>query len=244
MTQDVKTVISDPFKDPLGAMMIDYLNGDADVYVSVESDTFDMWKMTGQTMFRTFGQMNRIERKALGLCSGKILDVGAGAGSHTLYLQDKGFEVTAMDQSCGSIEVMEKRKVFHIIHDNLFRMTALDYDTLLLLMNGIGIVGTIDGLNYFFQFIRDLLPSQSQVLMDSTDLADLYDESDLAMSQEPYYGETQFVMTYKHIISDPFAWLYIDFETLCFYADLNGFQCEKIIQDQSRKYLARIWRTP
>lgn len=238
----LKNIIIDPLKDPLGSMMLDYLGGDHQAFVTVESDAFDMWEMTGKTMFRTFGQMNRIERKALGLCKGTILDIGAGAGCHSLYLQNRQFKVTALDHSIGCVQVLKKRKVKTVVHDNLFALPHLDFHTLLMLMNGIGIVGSLDGLHLFFQFIRDRLPKNSQVLIDSTDLADLYDPSRVPLPKDQYYGETQFVMQYKDCRSDPFDWLYIDFQTLTDIAGTHGFHCEKIIQDRSEKYLAKLWR--
>ncbi|MFH2057622.1 MAG: methyltransferase domain-containing protein [Pseudomonadota bacterium] len=236
----MKEKITNPGKDPLGTMMLDYLSGDHKAFVTVESDTMDMWKMTGKTMFRTFGAMNRIERKALSLCRGKILDIGAGSGCHTLYLQNKNKQVHALDLSCGSIEVMKKRNVVHPIYDHLFSLKNKRYDTLLMLMNGIGIVGSLDGLNLFFQFIKTILNTNGQILVDSTDLAALYDPKILASANQEYYGQTRFTMTYKKIISDPFDWLYIDFHTLIFHAGLHGFECEKIMADKTGKYLARI----
>jgi SAM-dependent methyltransferase len=238
----MKSKINTRQKDPLGTMMLDYLNGQQDVFLTVTSNTLDMWNMTGKTMFRPFGAMNRIEKKALSLCRGKIMDIGAGSGCHSLYLQRKGFHVTALDRSIGCVTVMKKRKVKQVIHDNLFAVQERLYDTLLMLMNGIGIVGSLDGLNLFFQFADTLLTPSGQILLDSTDLAALYDPDILAACPYDYYGQTEFVMTYKDCVSDPFDWLYVDFSTLCRYADFHGFKCEKLLTDKSEKYLARLWR--
>lgn len=240
MKDPMKDRIDNPNKDPLGSMMIDYLNGERDAGVTVQSDTLDMWEMTGATMFRSFSIMNRIERKALSLCTGKILDIGAGAGSHTLYLQNRGETVDALDLSPGSVRVMKKRKVRTVIHNNLFALKERQYDTLLMLMNGIGVVGSLDGLNLFFQFIKTLLTPGGQVLMDSTDLALLYEPDMIEPSGSEYYGETEFTMTYKQITGDPFQWLYVDFQTLCRQGAFHGFECEKLLTDRYGKYLARI----
>ena len=85
----MRDIIHKAEKDPLGAMMLDYLNGRQDVFVEVDSTTLEMWTMRGETMFRSFTEMDDIERSALQLCEGKVLDVGAGAGCHSLYLQQK-----------------------------------------------------------------------------------------------------------------------------------------------------------
>jgi len=237
----MKDIISDPKKDPMGNMMLDYLKGDREVFVSFESNTLDMWQMKGSTMFRTFSQMERLEQKALSLCKGRTLDVGAGSGCHSLCLQTRNQLVDAMDISPGCVEVMKKRKVKKVIHKSLFSLAGKRYDTVLMLMNGLGICGSIDGLNLFFQFIKSILSKNGQIIADSSDLSILYDKASIESVCRGYYGETVFVMTYKDTRSDPFDWLYVDFDTLSFYAKLHGFSCEKIRSDKTGKYLTRIY---
>lgn len=221
-------------------MMLDYLNGQSQARVKVDSTTLDMVQMQGHTLFRSFKDMNRIERKALSLCQGAILDIGAGSGCHSLYLHRKGKQVDSVDISPGCVEVMKKRQVKTVIHDSLFSLDTQSYDTLLMLMNGLGICGTLDGLNLFFQFVHPMLCNGGQVLADSTDLLSLYDPETLPSADEGYYGETEFIMTYKNIVGDPFEWLYIDFDTLKYHAGRHGFACERLMTDSTGKYLARI----
>lgn len=236
----MKNKITNRKKDPLGSMMLEYLGGKQDAYVEVESTTLEMWKMSGSVMFRTFKNMNRIERKALSLCQGKILDIGSGSGCHTLYLQKKNKTVDALDISPGCIDVMKKRKINNIIHDSLFSLKNKRYHTLLMLMNGLGICGSLDGLNLFLQFSKTILADNGQILVDSTDLSVLYEPETLSVSDGTFYGETEFIMIYKDIVGDPFEWLYIDFTTLQYYAGLHGFACEKIMADKTGKFLARL----
>ncbi len=237
----MKDRIESKEKDPLGTMLLDYYHGEKDAFVDVGSTTLDMWKMTGDVMFRSFKEMSYIEKKALGLCHGKVLDVGAGSGCHSLYLQKRNLTVTSVDISPGCFEIMRKRKLAHPKHGNLFSIQNKKFDTLLMLMNGIGICGSIDGLNLFFQFIKSILSPHGQIIADSTDLVKLYPLETLQTKDNTtYYGETQFIMSYKTIVGQTFDWLYIDFDTLSFYANLNEFFCEKIIEDKSGKYLARM----
>jgi SAM-dependent methyltransferase len=240
----MKNKIIETNKDPLGTMMLDYIDGMHGAYVDVESSTLDMWEMSGEVMFRTFKNMLPIERKALAMCHGEILDIGAGSGCHSLYLQNKGCSVDALDLSIGCVEVMKKRKVEHIIHDNIFSLKDKKYDTLLMLMNGIGICGSIDGLNMFLQFAGSIFSDHGQILADSTDLTTLHDSAlakeVLSETDDCYHGETQFIMSYKNIQGDPFDWIYVDFETLEYHAERHGFSCEKILADKTGKYLARL----
>lgn len=224
-------------------MLLDYVNGRLDVCVHVESTTLDMTIMKGATMFRSYAEMDRMERSALHLCEGKTLDAGAGAGSHTLCLQEKGQDVDALDISPGCVEVMARRKVRNVIHGNLFSLTGRKYQTILMLMNGLGICGTLDGCNLFLQFVQTVLDEGGQVIADSTDLGPLCVAAGVAeCTADSYYGETEFVMKYRNISSNPFSWLYIDLQTLQNLAGFNGLQCERLMSADSGRYLVRISR--
>lgn len=243
LKKSMRDIIHKAEKDPLGAMMLDYLNGRQDAFVEVDSTTLEMWTMRGETMFRSFTEMDDMEQSALQLCQGKILDVGAGAGCHSLYLQQKNRDVDALDISPGCIQVMAQRQVKNIIHQNLFSLTERKYTTILMLMNGLGICGTLDGCNLFLQFIKTMLAPGGQVIAESTDLVSFYEDLENSFySLDRYYGETEFVMKYQSIASDPFNWLYIDFKTLETLVVFNGLQCEQIVKDTGGKYLVRIFR--
>lgn len=221
-------------------MLLDYLNGETSAFVSVSSENLDMWEMTGQIMFRSFSTMSLLERKALNLCRGRVLDIGAGSGCHSLCLEKRGLFVDAVDISPGCIEVMKQRRVSNPLHKNLFGLSGQQYDTILLLMNGIGLCGSLDGIRQFFGFLPEILKPGGRVIADSTDLADLYSKENLELPADVYYGQTQFTMTYKTALSDPFNWIYVDFDTLKQTAQKYGLVCNKIYEDSSHRYLTEI----
>ena len=224
-------------------MLLDYLNGRRDACVHVESTTLEMTTMRGATMFRGYAEMDRVERLALHLCEGKTLDAGAGAGSHTLYLQGEGQDVDALDISPGCVEVMGRRKIENVLHGNFFSLTGRKYRTILMLMNGLGICGSLDGCNLFLQVVQTVLEEGGQVIADSTDLGPLCTEAGAAeCAADSYFGETEFVMRYQDISSNPFSWLYIDLKTLQNLAGFNGLQCERLLSADSGRYLVRISR--
>lgn len=234
--------VGDP--DPLGAMMLAYLHGDHSACLEVESTTLEMATMTGEMMFRDFQEMDALERQALALSEGRILDVGAGSGSHSLYLQQQGLEVEAIDISPGAVEVMARRGVVHVRHTDLYSLSSGRYDTILLLMNGLGLCGNLAGLPEMLSHAAGLLADDGQILADSTDLSNLYVETagELPPDEGAYYGETQFVMRYREIVSSPFPWLYVDFATLQGVAGWCGLHCEQLIALAGDRYLARLYR--
>lgn len=231
-------------KDPLGTMLSDYCCGDSEAFLNVWSSTLEMSTMQGSIMFRVFEKMNGVEKCALETCRGRILDVGAGAGCHSLVLQSRGLDVDAIDISPGCVEVMRRRGVKKSYHSNILELRNSRYDTVLILMNGIGISGSLDGLNLFLQHLDTLLAPKGQLLVDSTDLTGIFlEQGEEAYDEEGgYCGETDLVMVYKGLRSDPFNWVYVDFKLLHTICNFHGFRCDKLIETKEKHFLARVYR--
>lgn len=235
-------IIQDTYKDALGAMLLDYLAGKHDACLEVESSTLDMSIMCGELMFRSYQQMSGMEQMALDLCDGRILDAGAGSGCHSLYLQEMGNTVDSLDISPGCIEVMKNRSIRNPLHANLFSLNSGQYDTILMLMNGLGLCGSLTGLDVFLQRLQILLKDGGQLIADSTDLTSLYDKAaNYGYELDGYMGETEFVMRYNDIVSEPFDWLYVDYEMLQMLVKSYGMQAELLMAGAGGQYLCRVF---
>ena len=230
-------------KDPMGRAISDYFHTGKAGKLRVLSSMFYEDEIPVPTLFRSFNEMPIQEQKAIELCHGKVLDVGAGSGCHSIVLKERGIEATAIDISVLSVEVMRERGI-DARNVNFFDETFTEkFDTILLAMNGIGIVGKIERLPMFFRSIKRLLAPGGQVLLDSSDIKYVFMDEDGAMDIDlaaGYYGEIDYKMRYKNITGTPFDWLYIDFDTLSMYAEEHGFICEKCIDGEHYDYLARI----
>lgn len=232
-------------KDPMGAAIRDYHKTGKASRLKVFSPDFDEDEIPVPTLFRKFAEMPPLERIALEKAEGRILDVGAGSGCHSLALQEMGKTVEACDISPLSCETMRERGVKMVREEDFFQMKGEQFDTILMLMNGSGIVGRIERLGEFFLHIRQLLTDGGSLYMDSSDLRYLYEEEDGSFMidlNDDYYGELEFQMQYKNIKGDLFPWLYIDFNTLQMYAEDNGFHAEIVHEGDHYDYLARIWK--
>ena len=230
-------------KDPMGRAIFDYFHTKKAAKLRVLSSMFYEDEIPVATLFRSFDEMPIQEQKAIELCCGKVLDVGAGSGCHSIVLKERGLTPVAIDISELSVEVMQSRGI-DARNINFFDETFTEkFDTILLAMNGIGIVGKIDRLPLFFRSIKRLLAAGGQVLLDSSDIRYIFMDEDGAMDIDlaaGYYGEIDYKMRYKNITGEPFDWLYIDFDTLSMYAEEHGFICEKCIDGEHYDYLARI----
>ena len=238
----MKTSLLTPNKDPMGYAIADYYEKGKAGKLRVFSSQFDEDEIPVSQLFRTFDEMPELEQEALRLAEGKILDCGAGSGCHALSLQDMGKEVEAIDISPRSVEVMQKRGVNNAYCINLFDENYLQkFDTILMLMNGSGIIGKLENMGAFFTKMKQLLNPGGCIYMDSSDLRYLFEDEDgsfLVDLAAGYYGEIDFRMQYKQVRGEAFDWLYVDFQTLAYYANENGFKAEMVKEGEHYDYLA------
>ena len=229
-------------KDPMGRAIADYYKTQKANKLRVFSPMFEEDEIPLSTLFRKYEEMPEIERKALDMANGKTLDVGASSGCHSLVLQEKGIDVTAIDISPLSVETMKERGVKKVIEQDFFTLKG-QYDTVLMLMNGIGIVGTLERLPRFFRQLDKILAPGGQLLCDSSDISYVFEDENGMIdipNEMDYYGEHSFRMQYKDTIGEPFNWLYIDADTLREKAGRCGYAVEVVAEGEHYDYLARI----
>lgn len=229
--------------DPVGVALLEYLDGERGKEIQVLSPDVDDDVIPVDYMFRSYDDMPKVEQQALKLARGKILDAGAGAGCHTLWLQEQGHDVTAVDTSTGNVEAMKRQGVKKVRQDNIWEMKEEQFDTILLLMNGMGFAGEIQYLPKFIRHLRNLLKPGGQIVFDSTDLIYLFldDEGGAWINlNDKYIGEITYTMEYKGIKSDPFPWLFVDFELVEQAAEMASMQAEKLLSMETYAYLARL----
>ena len=229
-------------KDPFGHAIHDYANEPTtSENIAVVSDLCEEDIMPTAYLFRDFDMMPDIEQLALSLAKGKILDVGACAGCHAKYLLAKGENVLSIDVSPGAITYLQQKEI-PAQQINFFDVKE-KFDTLLILMNGIGIAGDLEGLPKFLSQIKNVLTPDGIAYCDSTDIRYLYTEEDGSMWVDlnaRYHGEMQFKMTYKDSESDWFKWLYIDFELFSEYAQKEGLKATLVKEGDNNSYLTSL----
>lgn len=241
----MNTEILSADKDPMGAAILDFQKQGKAARLRVLSSMFEEDEMPVKHLFRSVPEMPVLEQKALQLAKGRVLDIGAGSGCHTLALQEKGLEVKAIDISPLSCEAMKLRGVKDAECINLFDdHLGTGFDTILLLMNGTGIAGKIEHLPALFQRLKALLNPGGQILIDSSDLKYIYENEDGSFDinlNGAYYGEVDYQKIYKDVKGDRFDWLYVDFPLLKSIAETCGLHGELVAEGEHYDYLARIF---
>ena len=229
----------------MGSAIADFHATGKAAKLRVFSPMFDEDEIPVKTLFRGFDEMPAIEQTALREATGRILDVGAGAGCHSLALQHMDKQVTAIDISPLAVATMRDRGVKEVLQQDFFTLDG-QYDTILMLMNGIGIVGSLSRLPAFFMQVDHLLTPGGQLLCDSSDICYIFEDEDGIIDLtgiEGYYGELNYQMQYKNVKGEEFPWLFIDPETLKEQALAHGFKVDVIARGSHYDYLARITRS-
>ena len=231
-------------KDLFGQAILDYQTENNPENLYTETSISEMDVMPIDYLFRAFDEMPEIEQYALKQAKGNCLDVGAGAGSHSLYLQEKGLTVDAIDISPKAIEACKLRGVENAECVNILELDAAKkYDTILLLMNGTGIFQNLLLIGVYLEKLKSLLSEKGQILIDGTDIIYMFDDDDDGGKWIPgdknYYGEVDFIVHYKGMTDDAIEWLYLDFDTLKNACEHHGLVCKRIRKEED-SYLAKI----
>lgn len=227
--------------DPMGLAIADYFESGKAEDILIETNYTEDERIKPAYFFRTEDDMPQIELKALEISRGRILDVGAAAGCHALWLQERNFDVTALEKSVLAAEVMRKRGIEKVVCRDLFDYKGEKFDTILVLMNGTGIGGTCNGLRKMFAHLKTLLRKDGSILIDSSDIKYLFEEEDgsfwVNLADTSYYGEMEYEVSYQNA-STSFKWLFTDFDKLKEIAKEAGLSCKKILDGGHCDYLA------
>ncbi|MDB5120793.1 MAG: SAM-dependent methyltransferase [Sphingobacteriales bacterium] len=226
--------------DIFGLALTDFFQSKTNDTLWLHNNYGEKEEMPVDVFFRDEDEIPELETIALNLCTGRILDIGAGVGSHALILQKNGFNVTALEVSTNACKIMEARGVQNILNQDIFTYNSGKFDTLLLLMNGIGLSKTLTGIIDFLKIASDLLTPNGQLIFDSSDISYLYEDSNIP--EDRYYGEISYQYEYKNQRSNWFKWLYIDQLLLTQIANEQGWNCTVLYEDDMDQYLAKLTR--
>lgn len=230
-------------KDLFGNALLDYFNGNYTEDLVTATSISDDDELPLPYLFRSFPEMPKLEQKALKLAKGKVLDVGCGAGSHSLYLQEKGFNVKAIDISEGAITVAKNRGIINAEKKHILDETET-FDTILLLMNGTGIFQKLSQVSKYLSHLKSLLKPSGQILIDSSDIKYMYEDDDGGFwidTNAEYYGEIDYFLSYKGEDETPLKWLYLDFNTLKLASETVGLNCKLVADGPHYDYLAKLY---
>ncbi len=151
--------------------MLAYIQGDAAAQFLIRRDDGLEESLPVAHFFRTPKEFSSIEQAALDRCRGRVLDIGAGSGLHSLCLQERGFTVSAIDLSPQAVDIMNERGVLDVRQEDILQLHNETYNSLLLLGHGIGMAENLSGLDRFLEHARSLTATDGQLFIHSLDVS-------------------------------------------------------------------------
>lgn len=225
-------------EDIQGQALVTYLlMPDQEVELTLHTNYGKPESMPAEVFFREFEDFSDLEKKALASCEGKVLDVGAGAGAFTLELLERGHAVSALEISELSCQIMRERGIKDVLCEDLWTFARTEYDTVLLMMNGLGLAGTLERLPDLLQQLAKNLKPGGKIITDTSDIRYLYEGKKLP--KDRYFGEVEFRYEFNGLHGDWFPWVYPDPAAVQQVTDALGWQLE-ILYEEDEQYLLRI----
>jgi len=224
--------------EPLDAALAAYRAGDRGASLVMDTDVGGAEDVPASLFFRTPAEMGPVESAALARARGSVLDLGAGAGAHALPLQGRGLRVTAAELLPEGRTVMVEAGLADVRAGGLDTVRAGErFDTVLVLMNGLGLAGTLAGLPAFLEGLADVLAPGGQILADSTDPREWEDQED-----GRYPGEVHMQLRFAGRAGPPFPFLFVDADVVHTAAATVGLSAEVVAREDGGRFLVRLVR--
>jgi len=230
--------------NPFSRALLDFHAGKLDAVFTIRRDD-GFRQPVAAAQFFDVERFPPLEGRALEECYGAVLDIGCAAGRHSLELRRRGWQVTSLDILSEMESILKDRGLTDVVIADVFQLSGRRFDTLLMLMNGIGMTGNSNGLVRLLRHAHDLVVAGGQIVCDSIDVSATlhpqhvaYREKNLAEGRPA--GQQSFTMEYEGEQSAPFDWLHIDFESISQVCIATGWKAELLESESSGSYLCKL----
>lgn len=233
MSREART--SSPWA-PLDEALRAYRSGDEEAALVMRTDVGGSEDVPVSLFFRQQAEMGPVESAALRLARGRVLDLGAGAGAHAAPLVRAGLDVTAVEILPEARSALREAGVRDVREGGLDTLGPDErFDTVLVLMNGLGLAGSLDGLGDLLARLAVALAPGGQILADSTDPSGWEDPED-----GRYAGEVHMQLGFAETWGSPFPFLFVDADRVQAAASARGLEASVVAEEDDGRWLARI----
>ncbi|MHA2029905.1 MAG: class I SAM-dependent methyltransferase, partial [Candidatus Kariarchaeaceae archaeon] len=194
--------------DAFGEIFLDHHRNNQPVHYSIEREDGYINAMDSSLYFNDSTKWHKDDLELLKFVKEPILDIGCGAGRHSLYLQEKGFDVMALDNSPKAIKVCQERGIKKTKIGSIFGLTKLKdtYSTFLMFGNNINLAGSYYGNIGFFQELTRLANENARIIGTyrspvPTNAQYHLDYHEINRTYGNPIGQTVIRVRYKHLYS-------------------------------------------
>lgn len=198
--------------------------------------------------FLNYKKWSLIQKKAIKYAKGRVLDIGCGAGKHSLYLQKKGLKVTGIDNSPLAIKVCKLRglkiaKILSIDEVDKFKLSS--FDTILMLGNNFGLFGSFVKAKKFLKIFFKITSKNALIIVETTNPYQTKNPDHLSyhklnLKKRKMAGQLRLRVRHKKLIGEWFDYLMVSKKELKKILENTGWRIKKIIDSKSGLYIAVI----
>jgi SAM-dependent methyltransferase len=239
----------DKTQDAYGQQLLAQFNSGTPKAEFIERDDnfIDTGSEAGLYFFE-YEQWSPVEQKAIKQVKGRVLDIGCGAGRHSLYLQRKGFEVSAIDNSPGAIEVCKLRGVKNAMVKSIVEIDDFEpnsFDTILMMGNNFGLFGDAENAESLLKELYRITSSDAQIIAGTrnpykTNSPEHLEYHELNRQRGRMPGQIRMRVRYGKTVGEWFDYLFVSPEEMKeMVADAN-WQLKELMESESANYFAVI----
>jgi len=237
-----------PTEDAYGQEVWAFLNGKRSFeIVEREDGLFDV-SSGAPTYFSNYDDWPEHCKKAIEFAKGRVLDIGCGAGRHSIYLQGKGLDVTGIDNSPLAIKVsklrgLKRAKVMSITEISRFKPGS--FDTILMLGNNFGLFGSFKGAKVLLRKLHKITSSNAVIIAESNDPYKTDNPVHLRYQRDNrrrgrMSGQLRIRIRYMKNVGKWFDYLIVSKGEMKEILEGTGWKAKKFIDSTSSPYIAII----
>ncbi len=232
-------------QDAYGHEIFDYLKGKPAVEVVERDDGFINAGAGAAAYFGKFKEWDASERRAMAYARGRVLDIGCGAGRHSLYLQGKGFDVMGIDLSPLSVRVSRLRGVRKVRNLSITQLEPSlgTFDTLLMMGNNFGLFASFKRARRLLRTFQRMTSSKGRIIAQSLDPYKTTDRFHLAYQKRNrrrgrMSGQVKIRIRYRGYIGPWFDYLLVSRTEMKEIVRGTGWKIGRFISSKGPSYVA------
>lgn len=198
--------------------------------------------------FLAYEQWQAAEQHHVDQAQGRVLDIGCGAGRHSLHLQQRGLDVTAIDLSPGAVEVCRRRGVRNALVRSIAEIDAFapsSFDTVLMLGHNFGLLGGADEARRRLGDLAAITSSHARILVNTldpyrTDSPDHLAYHERNRQRGRMAGQIRMRVRYRGSVGEWFDYLFVSQAEMRALVEGTAWEVGSVVEGNGPTYFATL----